>query len=52
MENKYYGTVTTTYVVYADSAEKAYELLHEFPDGGENVNVRDQEFDVVDGEDY
>lgn len=40
----YLATVTTTYKVYADSEEEAYDLLHEFPDGGDNVNVGDQDF--------
>lgn len=42
--NKYTASVTTTYTVYADTEEQAYDLLHEFPDGGENVSVRDQDF--------
>lgn len=40
----YLGTITTTYRVEADSEDEAYELLHEYPDGGESVSVRDQDF--------
>lgn len=42
--NEYTASITTTYTVMADSEEQANDLLREFPDGGENVRVRDQDF--------
>ena len=46
MKNKYYGTSVTTYVVFANSEDEANDLIREFPDGGENVRITDQEFTI------